>query len=44
MKLNIEIRPKEWLWIALFVIVLCLVAKGHVDQAVEIISRFLIKK
>lgn len=34
MKLNIEIRP----------IVVYLVVKGHTDQAVEIISRFLIKK
>lgn len=43
MKLNIEIKPKEWLLIALFLVIIFLVIKGDVGAAIQVIKLWINK-
>jgi hypothetical protein len=43
MKLNLELKPKEWVLVALFIIVLYLAFNGHINEAVDVLSKWLPK-
>jgi len=44
MKLNLEIRPKEWLLVALFIVVMYLTFHGNIDEAIAVLRRWSLLK
>lgn len=44
MKINIEFKPKEWVWMALFVVIIILLVDGQVGRAVGLVASWIAKK
>lgn len=43
MKLNIELNPKEWLYITLAIVIIYLILKGDIIEAEELIRYWILK-
>lgn len=41
MKINLEIKPKEWLSLAVFILLMILLMQGHTQQAYELVQKIL---
>lgn len=41
MKLNLEIKPKEWVQLAAFILLVYLLIAGKIEDAIKVVTRWL---